>query len=73
MPYACVGMPTTLAAESFSMQPKRKSQRKQDFDYSLPDYYAVTACTQNRSCLFGVIGNGDMFGNFAGSNLNLKL
>ena len=49
-----------------SMQPKRKSQRKRDYDYSQPGYYAVTVCTQNRSCLFGVIDNGDMLLNDAG-------
>ena len=48
------------------MQPKRKSQRKQDYDYSQPGYYAVTICTQNRSCLFGVIDNGNMLLNDAG-------
>ena len=48
------------------MQPKRKSQRKQDYDYSQPGYYAVTICTQNRSCLFGVIDNGDMLLHDAG-------
>ena len=48
------------------MQPKRKSQRKQDYDYSQPGYYAVTICTQNRSCLFGVIDDGDMLLNDAG-------
>jgi hypothetical protein len=48
------------------MQPKRKSQRKQGYDYSQPGYYAVTICTQNRSCLFGVIDNSDMLLNDAG-------
>ena len=48
------------------MQPKRKSQRKHGYDYSQPGYYAVTVCTQNRSCLFGVIDNGDMRLNDAG-------
>ena len=48
------------------MQPKRKSQRKQNYDYSQPGYYAVTICTQNRSCLFGVIDDGDMLLNDAG-------
>ena len=48
------------------MQPKRKSQRKHGYDYSQSGYYAVTACTQNRSCLFGVIDNGDMLLNDAG-------
>jgi len=48
------------------MQPKRKSQRKQDYDYSQAGYYAVTVCTQNRSCLFGMINNGEMLLNDAG-------
>jgi hypothetical protein len=48
------------------MQPKRKSQCKQDYDYSHPSYYAVTICTQNRSCIFGVIDNGDTLFNDAG-------
>ena len=48
------------------MQPKRKSQRKQDYDYSQPGYYAATVCTQNRSCLFGMIVAGEMLLNDAG-------
>ena len=48
------------------MQPKRKSQRKEDYDYSQPGYYAVTICTQGRSCLFGIIDNDDMQLNDAG-------
>ena len=48
------------------MRPKRKSQRKLGYDYSQPGYYAITICTQNRSCLFGVIDNGDMLLNEAG-------
>ena len=48
------------------MQPKRKSQRKHGYAYSQPGYYAVTICTQNRSCLSGVIDDGDMLLNDAG-------
>jgi len=48
------------------MEPKRKPQRKHGYDYSQPGYYAVTICTQNRSCLFGVIDNGEMLLNDAG-------
>jgi len=48
------------------MQPKRKSQRKKDYDYSQPGYYAVTLCTQGRSCLFGTINDDDMQLNDAG-------
>jgi putative transposase len=55
-----------LSCAFFPMQPKRKSQRKQDYDYSQPGYYAVTVCTQNRSCLFGTIVDGDMRLNDAG-------
>ena len=52
------------------MQPKRKSQRKQDYDYSQPGYFAVTVCTQKRSCLFGLIAEGDMLLNDAGRMIN---
>ncbi len=52
------------------MQPKRKSQRKKDYDYSQPGYYAVTICTQGRSCLFGIIDNDDMQLNDAGRMVN---
>jgi len=48
------------------MQPKRKLQRKHGYDYSQPGYYAVTICTQNRSCLFGLIDDGDILLNDAG-------
>jgi len=48
------------------MQLKRKSQRKHGYDYSQPGYYAVTVCTQNRSCLFGMIIDGQMQLNNAG-------
>ena len=48
------------------MQTKRKSQRKHGYDYSQSGYYAVTICTQNRSCLFGVIDTGDILLNDAG-------
>ena len=48
------------------MQPKRKSQRKKDYDYSQPGYYSVTICTQRKSCLFGIIQNGEMVVNDAG-------
>ncbi len=52
------------------MQPKRKSQRKKDYDYSQPGYYAVTICTQGRPCLFGIIDNDDMQLNDAGRMVN---
>ena len=52
------------------MQPKRKSQRKHGYDYSQPGYYAVTVCTQKRSCLFGLIAEGAMQLNDAGQMIN---
>ena len=48
------------------MQRQRKSQRKHGYDYSQPGYYAITVCTQKRSCLFGGIDNGEMVLNDAG-------
>jgi len=48
------------------MHLNRKSQRKKNYDYSQPGYYAVTLCTQNRLCQFGDIKEGDMLLNDAG-------
>ena len=48
------------------MQPNRKTQRKEDYDYSQPGYYSVTISTQHRSCLFGAIHNGKMLVNDPG-------
>ena len=48
------------------MQPNRHSQRKKGYDYTEPGYYAITLCTYNRVCLFGVIVDGDMRFNDAG-------
>ena len=52
--------------QPYPMQPKRKTQRKKEYDYSQPGYYSVTICTQLRSCLFGAIQNGEMLANGAG-------
>jgi putative transposase len=35
--------------------PKRKSIRLKNYDYSLPGWYYVTICTQNRGLLFGTV------------------
>ncbi len=37
------------------IQPRRKSIRLKEYDYSQPGAYFVTICTQNRECLFGRI------------------
>ncbi len=52
------------------MHLNRKSQRKKDYDYSQPGYYAVTVCTHGRPCLFGKIDYGYMLPNDAGQMVN---
>ena len=44
----------------------RRSIRLQDYDYRLPGAYFVTVCAQERACLFGVVGDGEMQLNDAG-------
>jgi putative transposase len=46
--------------------PKRKSPRKQDFDYRSTGLYFITICTQNRLPYFGYIQNGLMCLNDSG-------
>ena len=52
------------------MNLNRKSQRKKDYDYSQPGYYAVTVCTHGRSYLFGTIDDDHMLPNDAGQMVN---
>ena len=42
--------------------PKRKDIRLKNFDYSSPNSFFITICTQNRQCLFGTIRNGELQG-----------
>ena len=52
------------------MQPggiKRRSMRLRDHDYSTPGAYFITACTQNRSLMFGRVIDGKMVGNRLGA------
>ena len=34
-------------------KPVRKSTRLNNFDYSTPNYYFITICTNNKKCIFG--------------------
>lgn len=45
---------------------RRKSPRLNGYDYSIPGYYYVTICTQNKSCLFGSVIEGEMLLNHLG-------
>ena len=38
----------------------RRSIRLPKYDYTLPGAYFITICTQDRSCLFGSIADGEM-------------
>ena len=44
----------------------RKSIRLKGYDYSKAGLYYITICTQDRSCLFGDVLDGEMFLNQAG-------
>jgi putative transposase len=44
----------------------RASIRMKGFDYSMPGFYYVTLCTQDRENRFGMIANGEMVLNSAG-------
>ncbi|PIS15037.1 hypothetical protein COT63_02080 [Candidatus Shapirobacteria bacterium CG09_land_8_20_14_0_10_38_17] len=48
----------------------RKRIRLKEYDYSLPGYYFVTICTQNRQYLFGNIVNEKMALNEMGKIIN---
>ena len=50
-------------------KPIRKSIRLKEYDYSLPGYYFVTVCTNNRKCLFGEITKQGMDLNDAGRTI----
>jgi len=50
--------------------PNRKQIRLKKYDYSLPGWYYVTICTQNRENLFGDIGNQKMIINDAGKMID---
>jgi REP element-mobilizing transposase RayT len=45
---------------------QRRSIRLRGYDYSLPGFYFITICTQNRRSLFGDITSGEMRTNEAG-------
>ena len=49
---------------------ERKLNRLHGYDYSRDGYYFVTVCAQNRECLFGEIGNGEMILNEYGKIVN---
>jgi putative transposase len=46
-----------------SEPPRRKSLRIPHYDYHQANGYFVTICTHNRTCLFGIIENGQMVPN----------
>jgi len=53
--------------------PKRKPLRLKNYNYSQNGCYFLTICTQNRTCLFGNVTNGEMklnkFGIIAQDNI----
>ena len=53
--------------------PERKPLRLSDYDYTQAGAYFVTICTQNRSCLFGTIVDGEMLLNEIGQIVEEQL
>ena len=49
---------------------RRKSIRLKGYDYSQAGMYFITLCVQDRLCLFGEVGNGEMILNDAGRVAN---
>ena len=49
--------------------PKRKPTRIPGYDYSAPNYYFVTLCTHNKSCIFGDACRLNAWGETAKINL----
>jgi len=47
--------------------PQRKSIRHPGHDYSLPDYYFITICTDKFKCYFGEVKNNKVQLNKAGN------
>ena len=39
--------------EDFERFPVRKSPRLPNYDYSTPNYYFITICTNKKKCIFG--------------------
>ncbi len=44
---------------------KRKSPRIPKYDYTTPNYYFITICTDNKKCIFGKPGKLNWFGQIA--------
>jgi hypothetical protein len=53
--------------------PERKPLRLSDYDYTQAGACFVTICTQNRSCLFGTIVDGEMLLNEIGQIVEEQL
>ena len=49
------------------MTPNRKRTRMEGYDYSTPGCYFVTVNTRNHGDWFGVVSNGQLHPNEAGS------
>ena len=45
--------------------PKRKHPRLKNYDYSAPNYYFITICTDQKKCIFGDPGKLNPLGNIA--------
>ena len=48
-----------------SKYPSRKNPRHRSIDYSAPNYYFITICTDGKKCIFGKANQLNEFGNIA--------
>lgn len=49
--------------------PKRKSPRIPGYDYATPNYYFITICTYDKTCIFGTPGRLNEYGKIAEEHL----
>ena len=50
--------------------PSRKNPRQPSIDYTTPNYYFVTICTNNKACVFGDPKNLNSLGEIAAQGLS---
>ena len=49
----------------YDKYPKRKNPRLSGYDYSTQNYYFITICTHEKSCIFGSPNMLNLYGKYA--------
>lgn len=55
----------TPVSDQLDRFPHRKNPRLKNYDYSQPNYYFVTICTEQKTCIFGQPGGTNPYGQIA--------